>query len=267
MRLRGFTQDDAHIFCRPEQLQEEINGVIEFVDDALKDFGFSGYDVELSTRPPQSIGSDQDWEKATAALESALKARKQPYEINAGEGAFYGPKIDIKLKDALGRAWQCATIQCDFALPERFELTYVGQDGKEYRPVMLHRVILGSLERFLGALIEHYAGAFPLWLSPVQTVVIPITDAQQDYAREIEAALKAREIRVELDGRSESMQKRIRDAQKEKVPYMLIVGAREQERQEVALRSRKGGDQGAMQLENVITKLEQEIKTKSQEVI
>ncbi|MFH1046447.1 MAG: threonine--tRNA ligase [Candidatus Omnitrophota bacterium] len=267
LRLRGFTQDDAHIFCRPEQLQEEINGVIEFVDDALKDFGFSGYDVELSTRPPQSIGSDQDWEKATAALESALKARKQPYEINAGEGAFYGPKIDIKLKDALGRAWQCATIQCDFALPERFELTYVGQDGKEYRPVMLHRVILGSLERFLGALIEHYAGAFPLWLSPVQTVVIPITDAQQDYAREIEAALKAREIRVELDGRSESMQKRIRDAQKEKVPYMLIVGAREQERQEVALRSRKGGDQGAMQLENVITKLEQEIKTKSQEVI
>ncbi len=262
LRARGFTQDDAHIFCLPEQLSGEIIAVIDFVQDALDDFGFANFSVELSTRPHKSIGSDSDWQKATEALEEALKAKKLQYEINQGEGAFYGPKIDIKLQDALGRFWQCATIQCDFALPERFDLTYIGKDGKTYRPVMLHRVILGSLERFIGALIEHYAGALPVWLAPVQAVIIPITDQQHDYARKVEKILQAEGIRTQLDARSELMQKRIRTAQLEKVPYMIIVGARELAQGKVAVRARSGGEQGTMKVEEFVQKVLQEVEDK-----
>ena len=262
LRARGFTQDDAHIFCLPEQLTEEINGVIQFVDEMLGDFGFSNYDVELSTRPHKYIGREEDWQRATSALEEALKVRNLRYDINQGEGAFYGPKIDIKLKDALGRSWQCATIQCDFALPERFDLNYIGKDGKSYRPVMLHRVILGSLERFIGALIEHYAGALPVWLSPVQVAIIPITDQQHKYAQEVKALLGAHQIRTQLDARSELMQKRIRAAQLEKIPYMLIVGEREVAQKEVAIRARAGGEQGTMKIEEFIKKIEEEVKQK-----
>lgn len=262
LRARGFTQDDAHIFCLPGRLCEEIVGVIDFVQEALNDFGFSEFTVDLSTRPHKYIGEDSDWQKATDALKEALKARGLKYGLNEGEGAFYGPKIDIKLKDALGRLWQCATIQCDFALPERFDLTYIGRDGKAYRPVMLHRVILGSLERFIGALIEHYAGAMPVWLSPVQAVIIPITDKQHNYAREVEGILKAGQIRVQLDARSELMQKRIRAAQLEKVPYMLIVGAREQARREVAIRARAGGEQGTTSVDSFIKRISEEVKQK-----
>ncbi|MBN2097900.1 MAG: threonine--tRNA ligase [Candidatus Omnitrophica bacterium] len=263
LRARGFTQDDAHIFCLPEQLNAEIISVIDFVDQALKDFGFADYDVELSTRPSKYIGTDEDWHRATTALEEALAAKNLKHEINAGEGAFYGPKIDIKLKDALGRTWQCATIQCDFALPERFDLTYVGKDGKHYRPAMLHRVILGSLERFMGALIEHYAGALPLWLAPVQVVVIPITTEQNCFAEDVEKQLIQAQIRAQLDLRSESMQKRIRSAQLEKVPYMLIIGAREQAQNEVAVRTRSGGEQGTMKLEEFVQKVLKEVAEKS----
>jgi threonyl-tRNA synthetase len=260
LRARGFTQDDAHIFCLPEQLNGEISSVIDFVREALADFGFPDFSVELSTRPHKYIGRDADWQRATKSLEEALKAKNLKYTINEGEGAFYGPKIDIKLKDALGRLWQCATIQCDFALPERFDLSYIGKDGKSYRPVMLHRVILGSLERFMGALIEHYAGALPVWLSPVQVAVIPITDKQGKFAREITEILKERRIRVQLDARSELMQKRIRSAQMEKIPYMLIVGEREENQKEVAVRTREQGAQGNMGIEDFVKKVLEEVK-------
>ncbi|UCB56702.1 MAG: threonine--tRNA ligase [Candidatus Omnitrophota bacterium] len=262
LRARGFTQDDAHIFCLPEQLNEEIGAVIDFVQQALKDFGFSEFSVELSTRPHKYIGTEDDWQKATDALKQALSAKGIKYDINEGEGAFYGPKIDIKLKDALGRLWQCATIQCDFALPERFDLNYIGKDGKEYRPVMLHRVILGSLERFIGALIENYAGAMPLWLAPVQAVIIPITDKQEGFAREIEQILKDHQIRVQLDSRSELMQKRIRTAQMEKIPYMLIVGEREAAQRKLAVRTRAGGEQGIMDIDEFVKRVLKEIEQK-----
>ena len=262
LRARGFTQDDAHIFCLPEQLSDEITRVINFVREALKDFGFTEFSVSLSTKPHKYIGRDENWTMARRALEEALERNGLDYEINEGEGAFYGPKIDIKLKDALGRLWQCATIQCDFALPERFDLTYVGKDGKEHLPVMLHRVILGSLERFIGALIEHYSGALPVWLSPVQAVIIPITDKQKKYAQEVKKKLEEKDIRVQLDERSELMQKRIRTAQLEKAPYMLIIGEREVGKQEVAVRARSGGEQGTMSIEGFIKKIEEEVKQK-----
>jgi threonyl-tRNA synthetase len=262
LRARGFTQDDAHIFCLPEQLQKEIAEVINFVQETLDDFGFSEFAVELSTQPPKYIGAESDWQKATIALEQALKSKGFKYEINEGEGAFYGPKIDIKLKDALGRLWQCATIQCDFALPERFDLTYIGKDAKAYRPVMLHRVILGSLERFIGALIEHYAAALPVWLSPTQVVIIPITQEQYNYAQEVQNVLQTHQIRTQLDARSELMQKRIRDAQLEKIPYMLIVGAREQAQKKIAVRMRTGGAQGTMDLNEFVQKVLKEIEGK-----
>ncbi len=262
LRARGFTQDDAHIFCLPEQLGVEIGGVIDFVQEALDDFGFSEFAVSLSTRPHQYIGEEADWQKATGALKEALAAKGLKYEINAGEGAFYGPKIDIQLKDALGRLWQCATIQCDFALPERFDLAYIGKDGKSYRPVMLHRVILGSLERFIGALIEHFAGALPVWLSPIQAVIIPITDKEHAYARQLEDRLRQQGVRVQLDARAESMQKRIRAAQLEKIPYMLIAGAKESAQKTLALRARSGGEQGTMSVENFIQKILEEVRQK-----
>ena len=262
LRARGFTQDDAHIFCLPEQLSDEITRVIKFVQEALKDFGFTEFSVALSTKPHKYIGRDENWTMARRALVEALERNALNYDINEGEGAFYGPKIDIKLKDALGRLWQCATIQCDFALPERFDLSYIGKDGKEYLPVMLHRVILGSLERFIGALIEHYAGAMPVWLSPVQAVVIPITDKQKEYAEEVKKKLEEKDIRVQLDARSELMQKRIRTAQVEKIPYMLIVGEREAAQDEVAVRARTGGQQGTMSIDSFIKKILQEINEK-----
>ena len=197
-RVRQFTQDDAHILCTPEQVESEILGVLDFVAEVMAIFGFE-YEVELSTRPEKSIGTDDEWELATNALIGALKTRDLPYHVCEGEGAFYGPKIDIKLKDALNRRWQCATIQCDFTLPERFDLTYVGADGERHRPVMLHRVILGSLERFMGVLIEHFAGAFPVWLAPVQAILLPITDRVHAYAQEVAELLRAAGLRVELD--------------------------------------------------------------------
>ncbi|MFA5335461.1 MAG: threonine--tRNA ligase [Candidatus Omnitrophota bacterium] len=262
LRVRGFTQDDAHIFCLREQVVEEIKGVIDFVRDALKVFGFSDFEIEISTKPDKYIGTDEDWELATNALMDALKSKGLPYKINEKDGAFYGPKIDIKLKDALGRAWQCATIQCDFALPQRFKISYVGQDGKEYAPIMLHRVILGSIERFLGALIEHYGGAFPVWLSPVQAVIIPISDDHKDYAGKVAQALRDKDIRVEIDDKSGRMQHKIRDAEVQKVPYMLVVGGKEAQAESVSVRERGKGDLGAMKLADFMKKIVNEVEEK-----
>jgi threonyl-tRNA synthetase len=251
LRVREFTQDDAHILCTPDQVLDEIRGVLDFVDDVMKIFRFP-YTLEVSTRPEKSIGSDEDWERATLALFEALKVKGLPYSINEGDGAFYGPKIDVKLKDALGRAWQCATIQCDFTLPERFDLSYIGPDGQKHRPVMLHRVILGSIERFMSVLIEHYAGAFPVWLAPVQAVVMTITDAQGEWAGKVHAALVAAGIRSEIDLRNEKIGFKIREAQLSKVPYMLVVGGREAQSGSVAVRSRDEGDQGSVGLDEFI---------------
>jgi len=239
LRVRGFTQDDAHILCTPDQLDGEIKRVLEFVRDVMAIFGFE-YEIEISTRPEKSIGSDEDWGRATKALMGALKDLELPHEINEGDGAFYGPKIDIKLKDALDRRWQCATIQCDFTLPERFDLTYVGKDGEKHRPVMLHRVILGAIERFIGVLIEHYAGNFPLWLAPVQAVVINVTDNQAEYAENVTDALRAAGIRVQCDLRNEKLGFKIREAQVEKIPYMLVIGDKELADGTVAPRFRTG---------------------------
>ncbi|MCD6581630.1 MAG: threonine--tRNA ligase [Desulfuromusa sp.] len=238
-RVRGFTQDDAHIICRPDQIDAEVKDIMRFVKDVASLFGFK-YVMELSTRPEKSIGSDADWEQATNALRSALEDSGEPFELNEGDGAFYGPKIDVKLKDALDREWQCATIQCDFTLPERFDLTYVGADGEKHRPVMLHRVILGSIERFIGVLIEHYAGNFPLWLSPVQAIVLNVTDNQSQYAQQVFEQLREAGIRVELDVRNEKLGFKIREAQLAKIPYMLVIGDREVEGQTVAPRFRDG---------------------------
>ncbi len=262
LRVRGFTQDDAHIFCLKEQAEEEIIKVIDFVIETLKVFGFNDFAVELSTRPAKSIGLDEDWTAAEKALVNSLNKRNLKYEINEGEGAFYGPKIDIKLKDALKREWQCATIQCDFALPERFDLTYIGQDGKVYRPIMLHRVILGSLERFIGALIENFAGAMPLWLAPVQCVIIPISEKVSGYAAGVEKELVKNDIRVTVDSRNERLEKKIRDAEMEKVPYMLIVGEKEEKTKSISLRSKTKGDTGTVKLDKLLEIIKEEIKEK-----
>jgi threonyl-tRNA synthetase len=262
LRVRGFTQDDAHIFCLREQLEDEIVKVIDFVIDTLKVFGFDEFAVELSTRPEKSIGTDEDWHSAESALKNSLQKKGLKYEVNEGDGAFYGPKIDIKLKDALKREWQCATIQCDFALPERFKLAYVGQDGKEYRPIMLHRVILGSLERFMGALIENFAGALPLWLSPTQVAVIPVSEKFDEYTRKVEKALLDADIRVSVDARNERLQKKIRDAEVEKTPYMLIVGEKEALAGTVSVRSKAKGDIGSVDISEFINTVKQEILKK-----
>jgi len=258
LRVRGFTQDDAHIFCLKEQVEPEIQNVIDFVEETLKVFGFSEYTVELSTKPKKFIGSDEEWKEATGALKDALKKRKINYEINEGEGAFYGPKIDIKLKDALNREWQCATIQCDFALPERFSLSYTDTDGKEKKPIMLHRVILGSIERFIGALIEHYGGNFPLWLAPVQVSVIPITEKQKEYALEIEEKMKKVGLRAISDLRDEKMQKKIREGELEKIPYLAIVGEREAKDNTVSVRSKSKGNTGAMPVDKFLDLVSEE---------
>ena len=262
LRVRGFTQDDAHIFCLPEQLEQEITSVIDFVLDVMKVFGFKDYKIDLSTRPPKSIGTDEVWERATNALKKALESKAMNYEINEGEGAFYGPKIDIMVKDALSRPWQCATVQCDFALPERFDLSYISSEGKKERPVMLHRVVLGSMERFIGTLIEHYAGAFPLWLAPVQAIVIPITDRAHDYADKIFKLLQDEGIRAEVDKRNEKLQYKIREGEVNKIPYMLIMGDREKEAGTVSLRARKEGDLGAVKIEDFIEKIKKDTNNK-----
>ena len=245
LRVRGFTQDDAHILCTPDQLDGEIKGVLKFVQDVMTIFGFE-YELEISTRPEKSIGSDEDWNRATEALLSALKDSGLPFEINEGDGAFYGPKIDIKLKDALDRKWQCATIQCDFTLPERFDLTYVGSDGEKHRPVMVHRVILGAIERFVGVLIEHYAGNFPLWISPVQAIVLNVTDNQAEFAEEVFQYLRSEGIRVQKDQRNEKLGFKIREAQIGKIPYMLVIGDREKENGTISARHRTGKNLEAM---------------------
>ena len=257
LRVRQFTQDDAHLICRPDQLQEEIVGILRFVTDMTRLFGFE-YELEISTRPEKAIGSDQDWERATAALTSALEAEGLPYEINQGDGAFYGPKIDVILKDALNRRWQCSTIQCDFTLPERFDLVYVGQDGERHRPAMLHRVIFGSLERFLGILIEHYAGAFPTWLAPEQVRVLTITDAHNKYAEKCLGVLKKAGIRAEADLRNEKLGYKVREAQVEKVPYMLVVGEKEVEAATVNVRLREGKNLGSRSLDEVVELIQQD---------
>lgn len=263
-RVRQFTQDDAHILCRPDQLNDEIKGIISFVDDIMKLFGFE-YELELSTRPAKSIGSDEDWERATNALVHALDDYGLSYAINEGDGAFYGPKIDVKLKDALERRWQCATIQCDFTLPERFDLTYIGRDGAKHRPVMLHRVILGAIERFLGILIEHYAGAFPTWLAPVQATVLTICDRQDSYACKVYDELLGADIRVEKDLRNEKLGLKIRESQLQKIPYMLVIGDKEVADKTIAPRKRGGEQMSSMSIADFITEVKgvckQEIAT------
>ncbi|MFA9612698.1 MAG: threonine--tRNA ligase [Deltaproteobacteria bacterium] len=256
-RVRQFTQDDAHLICTPEQLNDEIKGVIDFALDMLELFGFE-YEIELSTQPEKRIGTDEDWERATVALEKALTDKRIPYKICAGEGAFYGPKIDILLKDALNRRWQCSTIQCDFTLPERFDLTYIGPDGGKHRPVMLHRTLLGSMERFLGVLIEHYAGAFPTWLAPVQAIILTVTDRHQSYGEELYKQLLNAGIRVERDLRNEKLGYKIREAQLQKIPYMLVVGDRELEAAGVSPRRRDGKDLKLMEVADFVELVREE---------
>ncbi len=255
MRVRQFTQDDAHILCMPEQLNAEIRAIADFVNYAMGIFGFE-YEVELSTRPEHSIGADADWELATSALENALRDNNITYDVNEGDGAFYGPKIDFKLKDALKRKWQCATIQCDFTLPERFDLNYIGADGEKHRPVMLHRVILGAIERFMGVLIEHYAGAFPVWLAPTQCVILTVTDKHIPYGRAVHARLLEAGIRSETMFDNEKLGYKIRQAQLQKIPYMLVIGDKEMEAQTVAPRARDGQNLGAMPVEQLIALVE-----------
>jgi threonyl-tRNA synthetase len=257
MRVREFTQDDAHIFLRPDQLHQEILDIIRFVQDVMAIFGFQ-YEMEISTRPPKSIGSDEDWERAERALKEVLDSERLPYEVNEGDGAFYGPKIDIKLKDAIGRKWQCATIQCDFALPERFDLHYTDSDGKRKRPVMLHRVILGAIERFMGVLIEHYGGKFPVWLAPTQVVIMNITDNQEQYVRNIYNAMIDEGIRAELDTRNEKLGLKIRESVVKKIPYMVIVGKNEMENNSVTVRVRDGGELKDVKVEDFINRVKED---------
>ena len=258
LRVRGFTQDDAHIFCREDQLLDELTGVIDFAAFMMRTFGFPEYKVYLATRPEKSVGTDAQWELATEKLLEALKANNLEYELDPGGGAFYGPKIDIKVRDAIGRLWQCPTIQCDFTQPERFDITYVGEDGQAHRPVMVHRVVLAGIERFLGVLIENYAGAFPLWLAPVQVSVLPITDRNLDYADEVAGRMFDEGFRVEVDRFGGTLGNKIRHAELQKVPYMFVVGDKEQATGAVAVRCREAGDLGPTPLEEAIARLREE---------
>ena len=261
MRVRCFTQDDAHIFMMPEQIRDEIKGVARLIDEVYQLFGFK-YHVELSTRPEDSMGSDEDWEMATEALRGALDDLGLPYVVNEGDGAFYGPKIDFHLEDSIGRTWQCGTIQLDFQLPLRFNCEYIGADGEKHRPIMIHRVAFGSIERFIGILIEHFAGAFPTWLSPVQVKVLPISDKYMGYGEKVKAALEAANIRTEIDTRAEKIGYKIREARLQKIPYMLVVGAKEEEENTVSVRSRFAGDEGAKSLDDFIAAITEEIKNR-----
>ena len=266
LRVRGFTQDDAHIFCRPDQIEDEVLGCLDLTLHLLRSFGFHEYDVMLSVRDPKHkekyIGDDVMWEMAEGSLVKALERRELSYKREEGEAVFYGPKIDIKIKDALGRAWQCTTIQFDFNLPERFDMTFVGQDGQEHRPYMVHRALLGSMERFFGVLIEHYGGAFPVWLAPVQVQVIPIADRHNEYAHQVAGRLREAGLRVEVDDSSERMQAKIRDAQLQKIPYMLVVGDREAEQGTAAVRLRTEEDLGPRPLEEFISMAREAIAEK-----
>jgi threonyl-tRNA synthetase len=262
LRVRGFTQDDAHIFCRSDQLPEEISKALDFTIFILRSFGFEEYQIYLSTKPDKFVGSEESWEKATTALKGALDKSGMAYEIDAGEGVFYGPKIDVKIKDSLGRAWQCSTIQVDFNLPERFKISYIGEDGQPHQPIMIHRALMGSLERFFGCLIEHFAGAFPTWLAPVQVRILTITDNHIKYAEEISEFLKKDGIRVELDSRNEKVGFKIREAQTSKIPYMLIIGDKEIKDKEVAVRKRKEKKTETMDSEDFLSKLNKEIISK-----
>ena len=261
MRVRAFTQDDAHIFMLPSQIQEEIEGVIDFVDEVYKVFGFK-YHVELSTKPENAIGDDHMWDVAIESLRKSLESKELNYVVNEGDGAFYGPKIDFHLEDSIGRTWQCATIQLDFAMPERFDLTYIDEDNERKRPVMIHRVLFGALERFMAILVEHTAGAFPTWLAPVQVQVIPVGDDYLEYADKVANSLFEEGIRVEVDRRSEKMGKKIREAQLQQIPYMLIVGEKEREANQVSVRHRREGDLGSQEVEHFVNKIKEEIAKK-----
>lgn len=264
-RVRGFTMDDAHIFCKPEHLEEEVIKLLDFSLSMLKTLGFEDYQIFLSTRPEKSIGEEETWEKAQEALRLALEKQHLEFEVDEGGGAFYGPKIDLKIKDVMGRPQQCTTIQFDFNIPERFDLTFVDSDGGYHRPIMIHRALLGSLERFFGVLIEHYAGAFPLWLSPVQIRVMPITDEQNSYSAEIEKRLKGEGFRVELDDRNEKINYKIREAEKEKIPYMFIVGRNEVQDKNVSVRRHKKGDLGRFDLDGIVQQMREEVRAKTTE--
>jgi threonyl-tRNA synthetase len=246
LRVRGFTQDDAHLFCRPDQIEPEVSRVLDFTFFILRTFGFSEFEVYVSTKPEKAVGSAENWTQATSALEAALKSRGVAYQIDPGEGVFYGPKIDIKIKDVLGRSWQCSTVQVDFNNPERFDLAYTGEDGKAHQPIMIHRALMGSIERFFGILIEHYAGAFPTWLAPVQAIVLSITDKQQVYAETVASQLRTAGFRAEADLRNEKIGFKIREAEKAKIPFMLVVGDREMQGGTVSVRGRSKADLGSM---------------------
>ncbi len=261
LRVRGFTQDDAHLFCRPDQMPQEIDRVLQFNLDLLRAFGFTDFQAYLATRNPEkSAGKPEDWEAPTEALIQALDRAEIPYQIDEGEAVFYGPKIDLKIKDALGREWQLSTIQFDFILPEHFDMTYVGEDGREHRPYMIHRALLGSMERFMGVLIEHYGGAFPVWLAPVQAVIIPIADRHNEFAHSLASQLKGAKLRVQVDDRGERMNAKIRDAQMQKIPYMLVIGDREVEAGTVAVRLRSGENLGAIAVDDFIARVDEDTK-------
>jgi threonyl-tRNA synthetase len=266
MRVRGFTQDDAHLFCRPDQMEAEVSRVLDFTFFVLHTFGFHEFEVFLSTRPKESVGGDEHWTLATSALEAALKSRNISFHLDPGGGAFYGPKIDIKIKDALGRSWQCSTVQVDFNNPERFELGYIGEDGKAHRPIMIHRALMGSIERFFGILIEHYGGAFPTWLAPVQAVIMNITDQQEEYVAAAVSRLKTLGFRVEADLRNEKIGFKIREAEKAKVPFMLVAGKREVENGTLSVRGRSGSNLGTMTVAEVVDLLQAETKHTQREI-
>ena len=263
LRVRGMTQDDAHIFCRPDQVADEVNGVLDLTFFLLSSFGFSDYDVMLSTRPEKAVGEDDRWELATESLRQTLVERGIEYQIDEGGGAFYGPKIDIHIRDAIGRQWQITTVQFDFNLPERFGLTYIGEDGKEHRPYMVHRALLGTMERFMGVLIEHYAGAFPVWLAPVQAVVIPIADRHVEYAQDLKARLEASNVRVDVNDGNDRMNAKIRNAQLQKIPYMLVIGDREIEAGAAAVRLRSGDNLGALPVDEILARIDGEVEAKA----
>ncbi|HUV92079.1 MAG TPA: threonine--tRNA ligase [Anaerolineales bacterium] len=263
LRVRGFTQDDAHLFCRPDQMPQEIDRVLQFSLNLLRAFGFKDFQAYLATRNPEkSAGKPEDWKAPTEALIQALDRAEIPYQIDEGEAVFYGPKIDLKIKDALGREWQLSTIQFDFILPEHFNMTYVGEDGQEHRPYMIHRALLGSMERFMGVLIEHYGGAFPVWLAPVQAVIIPIADRHMEYAHSLASQLKVAKLRVQVDDRGERMNAKIRDAQMQKIPYMLVIGDREVEAGSVAVRLRSGENLGAIAVDDFIARVNEDSKNR-----
>jgi threonyl-tRNA synthetase len=265
MRARAFTQDDAHIFMLPEHIKEEIKGVIRLIDEVYSRFGFK-YRVELSTRPENSMGSDEDWQVAEVSLAGALDEMNIQYKVNEGDGAFYGPKIDFHLEDSIGRSWQCGTIQLDLQLPQRFDLNYIGSDSEKHRPIVIHRVIFGSLERFIGVLIEHFAGKFPTWIAPIQVKVLPISEKFHDYANDVTCILNENNIRVELDGRVEKIGYKIREARNERTPYILVIGEKEQQEGNVTVRSRKNGDEGSASLSDFISRVKYEIDNKTLEI-